>query len=232
MRDLSRRRMLRFGGALGAAALVPVATVDVAAKELPNRYSFFDPWEGGFIEAAVDRLIPPDPLWPGAKDAGIPVYLDRQLVGAYGQGERMYRQGPWKGGTPQQGYQLQLTPAELYRASLRRLRALAEDFSSRDDVRQDALLRELEEGRHDLGGFSSAIFFETLLANTIEGFFADPVYGGNRDKAGWRMIGFPGAHAAYLGIYTLHGINIDATPVGMDAGQAVSPQHSHPKHQR
>src|SRR3712207_7688305 len=60
---------------------------------------------------------------------------------------------------------------------------------------QDALLSELEAGRLDLGGFSSAIFFETLLANTIEGYFADPAYGGNRDMVSWRMIGFPGARS-------------------------------------
>ena len=40
-------------------------------------------------------------------------------------------------------------------------------------------------------------FFNLLLATTLQGFFADPVYGGNRDKAAWKMIGFPGVIAIY-----------------------------------
>jgi gluconate 2-dehydrogenase gamma chain len=87
---------------------------------------------------------------------------------------------------------------------------------------QDALLSELEAERLDLGGFSSAIFFETLLANTIEGYFADPAYGGNRDMVSWRMIGFPGAYAAYLGVYTQHGIRFDREPLSM------AHSHAHP----
>jgi gluconate 2-dehydrogenase gamma chain len=92
-------------------------------------------------------------------------------------------------------------------------------------VQQDDYLRLLEAGARDLGGFSSAIFFETLLANTIEGYFADPAYGGNRDKAGWRMIGFPGAQAAYLGLYTHHGMRFPGEPLAMDEAGAANARH-------
>jgi gluconate 2-dehydrogenase gamma chain len=125
-----------------------------------------------------------------------------------------------------QGYQLALTPAALYRTSLR---AIGEelprrgfDFASAPAEEQDALLAELEAGRRDLGGFSSAIFFETLLANIIEGYFADPAYGGNWDMVSWRMIDFPGAYAAYLGVYTQHGIRFDREPLSM------AHSHTHP----
>jgi gluconate 2-dehydrogenase gamma chain len=74
----------------------------------------------------------------------------------------------------------------------------------------------------DIDGFPSSIFFETLLANTVEGFFADPAYGGNKDMVSWRMIGCPGAYAAYLDVYTRHGLGVQArAPV--DGGS----QHGH-----
>jgi gluconate 2-dehydrogenase gamma chain len=76
-------------------------------------------------------------------------------------------------------------PAELYRTSPRTIReqllGRGLDFANASAAEQDGLLSELEAGGLGLGGFSSAIFFETLLANIIEGYFADPAYGGNRD---------------------------------------------------
>lgn len=63
-------------------------------------YRFFTAPEAAFIEAAVDRLIPPDEIGPGAVQAGVPTYIDRQLDGAWGAGERLYRSGPWQAGTP------------------------------------------------------------------------------------------------------------------------------------
>ncbi len=153
-------------------------------------------------------------------------YIDLQLAGPFGAGDRLFLGGPIKSGLPGQGYQLGLTPAELYRTSLR---AIGEqllhrgfDFAGAPAEEQDAVLSELEAGRLDLGGFSSAIFFETLLANTIEGYFADPAYGGNRDMVSWRMVGFPGAYAAYLGVYTQHGIRFDREPLSM------AHSHAHP----
>jgi gluconate 2-dehydrogenase gamma chain len=215
---ISRRHILKAGGMLGVSVTLP--QVRAQTEPQPTPYRFFNSHEAAFVEAAVDRLIPPDATWAGAKGAGVPIYIDRQLIGGYGQGERFYLAGPWKQGTPQQGYQLRLTPAELYRTSLQaiELELLADGrrFHDRSGEEQDAYLKALEAGKRDLAGFSSAIFFETLLANTVEGFFADPAYGGNRDKVGWRMIGFPGAHAAYLGLYTQHGMKFPGEPIGMD----------------
>jgi gluconate 2-dehydrogenase gamma chain len=74
--------------------------------------------------------------------------------------------------------------------------------------------------------FPSAQFFDTLLANTIEGFFADPMYGGNRDMVGWRMIGFPGAYAAYLEIYTSHGLRFDREPLSIGSPERGSSMHT------
>lgn len=220
MSKLSRRSLLKGAGLAGATtALAPALPRQAPAQEREG-YLFFTEPEAAFVEAAVDRLIPADDDWAGALEAGVPTYIDRQLGGPYGQGHRLYLQGPWRLGTPQQGYQLRLTPAELYRTSLRaidqQLGRTQRGFVHMNADDQDGFLKELETGDHDLGGFPSSIFFETLLANTIEGFLADPAYGGNRDKVSWRMIGFPGAYAAYHDLYTRHGMTFDHEPMGMD----------------
>ena len=74
-----------------------------------------------FLEAAVEHLIPTDELGPGARDAGVVVYIDRQLAGSWGTHGRMYRGGPWMEGTPQQGYQSRFTPQEVYRIAIREI---------------------------------------------------------------------------------------------------------------
>lgn len=234
MTEISRRSLLIGGGAVGATALLPANAQEQAPAPAPvdadhqqhaadapdaDIFRFFNAAEARWIEAAVDRLIPPDARWAGGKDAGVAIFIDRQLLGGYGRGERLFLDGPWQFGTPEQGYQLRLTPAELYRTALDALLADGTDSAGLADLAgeaQDALLKSLEAGERDLNGVPSAVFFETLLANTVEGFFADPAYGGNRDKAGWRMIGFPGAQAAYLGLYTQHGLRLDREPLGMD----------------
>ena len=79
---------------------------------------FFNADERAAVDAIVARLIPADELGPGAKEAGVTTFLDRQLAGTFGQGANFYRHGPFQQGTPEQGYQLALTPAECYRLGL------------------------------------------------------------------------------------------------------------------
>jgi len=97
---------------------VGTATPPVGATTPPITYVFFSTEEAAFIEAAVSRLIPADEQWPGALEAAVPNYIDEQLAGAWGRGERLYRSGPWQQGTPSQGYQLRFTPAELFHTAL------------------------------------------------------------------------------------------------------------------
>jgi gluconate 2-dehydrogenase gamma chain len=216
--DLTRRVLIQSATALGGS--VALASTSAAQRsDGRTQYRFFTPNEADFIEAAVDRLIPPEPEWAGARGAGVPNYIDLQLSGPFGAGDRLFLGGPIRPGTPQQGYQLDLTPAQVYRtaltAILKRTAAQGAAFADASPEAQDAFLRRLEAGEADLDGVPSAVFFETLLANTIEGYFADPAYGGNRDMVGWRMIGFPGPYAAYLGLYTQHGIKYDREPLSM-----------------
>ena len=70
-------------------------------------------------------------------------------------------------------------------------------FSQLSPQDQNEILAGLESGAIGLKGVDGAQFFTLLLANTMEGFFADPIYGGNRDMAGWKLIGFPGARYDY-----------------------------------
>jgi gluconate 2-dehydrogenase gamma chain len=175
--------------------------------------------EAAFIEAAVARLIPADPRWPGAIEAGVPGFIDKQLAGAWGAGERLYRGGPWQPGTPSQGYQLPFTPAELFRTALdainKQLSLSGTPFTGMSADQQDNYLHQLEAGDTDLGGVPSNVFFAHLWDCTVEGFFSDPVYGGNRNMVAWRMIGFPGAYASYYDLVDKHGIQVDRAPMSL-----------------
>jgi gluconate 2-dehydrogenase gamma chain len=238
-----------FVASVGAATVLPsaaalAANAEKAAPPAPHRkpavpasaekpvYLFFNVSEAQFIEAACERLIPADELGAGALAAGVPNYLDKQLGGAWGAGERLYRSGPWQSGSPSQGYQLPFTPAELFHTALRAINHDLENrgskFSELSNEAQDAYLKTLEGGGLDLDGVPSALFFDLLLKMTIEGFFSDPVYGGNRDMVAWRMIGFPGAYADYYEAIDRHGVKFEREPmsIGQDGHGQV---HVHPE---
>jgi gluconate 2-dehydrogenase gamma chain len=169
----------------------------------PGPWVFFTAEEASLIEAAADRLIPPDDRGPGGRDAGCAEFIDRQLAGPYGRGDGLYMRPPFMPGAATQGYQLPNTPAGRYRAGLRALADYVKDafvgklFKDLSPQDQDKVLAGLEQGSIALKDVSATQFFELLLQNTQEGFFADPIYGGNRDMAGWKLIGFPGTRYDY-----------------------------------
>ena len=182
----------------------------------------FDDAEGATVEAMVDRLIPPDAETPGGKEAGCGVFIDRQLAGPYGHFGGQYRDGPFQKGTKQQGDQTEATPTERYRAALAALDAhcrTAYDgkaFARLPDDTKDAVIGALEQGTLTLpDGVDGQAFFELILKDAQEGFFADPLYGGNKDMAGWRMIGFPGAHYDYRDWIDRHNEAVPLPPVGI-----------------
>ena len=213
-----RRAFLKSLGTVGATGVAAMVSADAVAEPqaapspgpaaasqpavTPHTYTFLSPPEAAFVEAAVDQLIPADNLTPGGSECGVATFIDRQLAGAWGSGDRMYLQGPWQKGTPTQGYQLPMTPAEFFRAGITATNAhcrktYQKEFDRLSREQQVALLKDLERGGVALDTLSSQQFFELLLNLTMQGFFADPVYGGNRDKVAWKMIGFPGAIAIY-----------------------------------
>ena len=141
-------------------------------------------------------------LFRSGTDCGVAVFIDRQLAGAWGTGDKTYMQGPWEKGVATQGYQSPLTPAEFFRAGIAATNAycrknLQKEFDRLSAEQQNTLLRDLEGGKAALDGISGQEFFNLLLATAMQGFFADPVYGGNRDKVAWKMVGFPGVVAIY-----------------------------------
>jgi gluconate 2-dehydrogenase gamma chain len=191
-----------FVATIGAAAAIPATLRRFAAPcaSAVSPYRFFGSAEAAFIESACERLIPADESGPGASGARVPRYLDSQLGGAWGMGERPYRSGPWQPGTSSPVHRPPFTPAALFRTALR---AIIDGFESQGTAfhelsadAQDAYLRSLEAGAVDLGGVSSAVFFDMLLKMTVEGFFSDPVHGRHRGLVAWRVSGFAGAYAA------------------------------------
>ena len=176
------------------------AQVSDRPTEIDRRpgYLFFNASESAFVEAAVARLIPNDAIGPGALEAGVPRFIDRQLAGLYGSGDHFYLQAPFAKGLPTQGWQAG-SPAEVYRAAVAEIDRWSatlhgKPFAALDPDTQDEAVKKLESGKIGLGGGVDAKgFFALLLQNTLEGYFADPIYGGNRNMGACRMIGFPGA---------------------------------------
>jgi gluconate 2-dehydrogenase gamma chain len=224
MKFVAGRRQLLKAAIVPAAGVAPIAFVRDAAADAsppPTSRQYFNDAEFTWIEAAVDRLIPHDALGPGAKEAGVAVFIDRQLAGPYGRAETWYMQGPWKEGTEQQGYQSKLTPAALYRAAIADVDAhcrgayQGKAFTALDAGTQDALLHALEDGKVALAHVPAKTFFDMLLQNTIEGFLADPMYHGNRNFAGWKLIGFPGPRYNYVDEIEQHGRRYGEPTVGL-----------------
>lgn len=169
----------------------------------PGDLRFFTATEAATMEAIVDRLIPADDLSPGGKDAGCVVFIDAQLAGPFGGAGGQYTRAPFMPGSPQQGYQGEDTPATRYRKGLKGLadhvagKFPGKSFVTLSPKDQDDLLKGLEAGRVALNGVDAKSFFALVLQNTMEGFFADPIYGGNKDMVAWKMLGFPGARYDY-----------------------------------
>jgi len=197
-------------------------TADAPPAVAGAEFIFFSADERAFIEAAVGRLIPNDEIGPGAVEAGVPFFLDRQLAGPFGRGDFYFLACPWKKGVPEQGYQSRFSPAQLYRAAIKAIdRYTARQFGGRafaalSEAERDQVLKDLESGEIELeDGVDAKTFFGMLLQNTKEGYFADPIYGGNKNMGAWKMIGFPGAHYDYSEWVTRHGEKVPLAQVGI-----------------
>jgi gluconate 2-dehydrogenase gamma chain len=216
----SRRNFLRSSLVLiSTATLAGEAPALLGNLRTEETHRFLNESESRFLLAAVDRLIPPDESWPGAAEADVVNYIDLQMAGAWGRGEMLYRHGPFRKGTPMQGYQLEYTPAELFRRSILAINAhftsQAKSFDQLPAEEKDAYLSSLEKGDIDLNGVPSNTFFDFLLQHTVEGFFSDPIYGGNKNKIAWKMIGFPGAYADYHDLIDKHGLEFHREPLSI-----------------
>jgi gluconate 2-dehydrogenase gamma chain len=223
---IPRRDFLK-GAVVGTAALAagnpaPAAAQTAAPATMPSVDAepllTLTATEQAFIVAAVDTIIPADELSPSGSACGVATFIDRQLAGAYGMGARLYRQGPCPKAKPELGYQLSLNPREFFRASIASANAwtrktYGKDFDRLSEQDREAALKAMEDNKAPFPGFSSRMFFDALLQITMEGFFSDPIYGGNRDMAAWKMIGYPGLPATYKEeVVTYFGKKYDKPP--------------------
>jgi gluconate 2-dehydrogenase gamma chain len=182
---------------------------------------FFDAREWAFLHAAVDRMIPADSEGPGALEAGVPEFIDRQMDTPYAHGALWYMQGPFQQGVPELGYQLKLVPRDIYRLGIKAVnaycsKAYGKDFEALDANTRDSVLTALEAGKGELDGVPASLFYGQLLQNTREGYFCDPIHGGNRNMAAWKMIGFPGARADFMDFVNQNGKPYPYGPVSIN----------------
>jgi len=179
---------------------------DERSGDTGNAYAprYFTAQEWSFINSATAHLIPEDEMGAGAIECGIPEYIDRQMETPYAHGALWYMQGPFTpDAAPEFGYQQRLTPREIYRFGIKACddacqQSYGKTFAELDAQSQITVLQQLESGAIVMEETSSMLFFSQLLKNSKEGYFADPIYGGNKKMAGWKMIGFPGARADFM----------------------------------
>ena len=201
---IPRRDFLTGAGAAGAgvAALATSAPAAKAQAAPAETWLVLTADEAAFFSAVADTMIPADALSPSGTDCGIPVFIDRQLASAWGAGAGMYRAGPFHPGLPEQGYQLPLTPRDYFAEGVQAAnawsrKAYGKVFDRLAPEQRAEALTAMEAGKAEFEDFDARAFFQRLLTITMEGFFSDPIYGGNRGKASWRMLGFPGLPATY-----------------------------------
>ncbi len=200
--------------ALGAASAVsqPDPAVGDPARSAPqpatptqDNYQprYFTAAEWAFVKAACARIIPNDANGPGALELGVPQYIDRQMGTAYGDAGLWYMSGPFFEGAPEFGYQSALTPKQQYRLGIKAIEAWcskthSKAFADLTPAEQDDALKKAEAGDIKADDCSPKTFFTAfLLKNVQEGYFCDPMYGGNRGMAAWKMIGHPGARGDF-----------------------------------
>jgi len=207
---IPRRNFLLGAGTAVAAGLAPLAPDAKATEPPPAASAAPEPeplltlsaTEAAFLSAAADTMIPADELSPSGTDCGVVTYIDRQLAGAYGAGAKTYRSGPFRRGKPEQGYQLPLTPRQYFATGIAAAndwtrKTYGKEFDRLGASDRAAALAAMEHGTAQFENFSAHAFFVRLHAMVMEGFFADPMYGGNRNKVSWTMLGFPGLPATY-----------------------------------
>jgi gluconate 2-dehydrogenase gamma chain len=210
---LPRRKFLLGAGLAGtavatglnpppAAAQTPAAAPAAPPANEPVTYLTLNATEAAFMSAVADTMIPADDLSPSGTDCGVVIFADRQLAGSWGGGAKLYRNGPIRKGKPEHGYQLPLTPREYFAVGIAATNAWTrrthgKDFDRLAPKDREEALKALESGKAELADFDGRQFFDALINLVMEGFFADPIYGGNKNKAAWKMISYPGLPALY-----------------------------------
>ena len=236
---MRRRDALRSMGALFAAAgLAKVSAVELKAvppetgltrEMLPSpvmsggQGNVFQGQARATLTAVFDRLIPHDELGPSASEAGCVDFLDAQMNGPYGESKDLYLVGPLRADESQlMGLTISLRTRRDYTLAglefidrhARKLHGRA--FAELEGEQMDVILRDMDEERLDWEGAGTGTrLFEFLLASVREGYFADPLYGGNRGMVGWKLVGFPGARYDYRQYIDRRGQDLGLEPISL-----------------
>jgi gluconate 2-dehydrogenase gamma chain len=186
---MKRREFLTIpASALGGTLLYTLARepfrLQAQDGNVKIQLRFFTGAEAKVIGAACERIFPSDANGPGAKEAGVVIYIDRQLAGPYGADKYRYTKGPFADSTPEHGYQGKESPREAYHQGIAGLGNTFADLSVDEQIRK---LQSIEKTH----------FFQLLRTHTIEGMFCDPMHGGNAGLIGWQLIGYPGPRMSY-----------------------------------
>jgi gluconate 2-dehydrogenase gamma chain len=170
--EIARRQFLRLSASavsgvwLAAAAgeLAASAMLSCAPAKRAGTWHVFSNADAAVVDAIAALIIPSDGT-PGAREAGVVQFIDRALDTFARDQRTLFAHGL---------------------ADLRKRVGVAhpgvDSFAQLDSAQQSALLHVLENSKSD--------FFTVMLAATAAGMFATPEYGGNRDKIGWKLLGF------------------------------------------
>lgn len=195
---LSRREVMQRGAVAGAVMIVPSFLAACGGGSTPPR-----PNQSAILEAIVERLVPADAYGPGGKEAGAASYIEKSLRGGLAGGLS--------------------DSAPLYSAGLAAVDKYAKSkygsaFTSLGPAKQDAVLSDLESGKAT--GFTpdSATFFAAVREHTLQGMFSDPAYGGNKQFAGWNLIGYPGVSMPAAASNQQLGVNVTSAHQSTYAG--------------
>ncbi len=204
---MRRREFLTIpAAALGGTLMYTLAREPIRVQAQDGSVTiplkFFSAAEAKVVAAACARIFPSDSTGPGANEAGVVIYIDRQLAGPYGRDKYRYTKGPVVNSDPEHGYQGKETPRDIYRTGIASLAGFAELAPDQ----QDEKLRQMER----------SMFFQLLRTHTVEGMFCDPMHGGNAGLIGWQLIGFPGPRMSYREeIDKYHGMPFRPKPVSL-----------------
>ncbi|MDN4493407.1 gluconate 2-dehydrogenase subunit 3 family protein [Ureibacillus aquaedulcis] len=225
-----------LGGAVGSLLGKDNATVteetghqqhaaETSSSNTNAALMFFSPEQFQITEAAVERIFPADDNGPGAKELLVAYFIDHQLASGWGTGAKEYTSGPFFPGEGTQGYQSSLNRQDVFTIGLAALESQSKatyekSFIELSEEEQDAVLTEFDDGKVKMKGVSSDFFFSLLRSTTIEGVYADPLYGGNANMAGWKMKNFPGHQMSFMSMIEKDEvIKLDPIP--------LSSQHGH-----
>ena len=198
----------------------------VASENYNQALMFFTKEQFQVMDEMTERIFPKTGSGPGAKELLVAYFIDHQLAGAWGTGKKEYTQGPFIQGEPTQGYQSHLNRQQVFEMGIKAIDVYSQKnyenkkFIELTDEEKDEVLTAFSEGKAEMRAVTSNYFFGLVRSATLEGAYSDPLYGGNKDMAGWKMKNFPGHQMSFLDIIEKDEF-IKMEPKGLN------PQHKH-----